>query len=63
MRLDARVRKLERRTAHEERPPAALVLLPNCDEDAEREAFEQLHGRPPALVIYCNAEDDRYRRG
>ncbi|NMG32358.1 hypothetical protein [Aromatoleum evansii] len=61
MRLDARVKKLEQRSDAAESPPAALILLPDCDEAAEREAFEKLHGRPPALVIRCTAKDARVR--
>lgn len=61
MPLDARLKKLEQRAHAAEMPPAALVLLPDCDEAAERAKFEEIHGRPPALVIRCTAKDARVR--
>ncbi|TVT58373.1 MAG: hypothetical protein FHK80_07210 [Azoarcus sp. PHD] len=59
MTLAKRLDRLEARKEAAEPPAAALVLLSNCDEAAERAKFEQIHGRPPALVIRCTLQDAR----
>lgn len=61
MTLAKRLDRLEQRSEAAELPPAALVLLPDCDEAAERAKFEEIHGRPPALVIRCAVKDARIR--
>ena len=61
MSLNRRVKKLEERCDADATPPPALVLMPYCDEAAERAQFEQIHGRPPALVIRLTAKDCRIR--
>lgn len=61
MTLAKRLDRLEERKEAAEMPPAALVLLPDCDEAAERAKFEQIHGRPPALVVRCTLKDARIR--
>ncbi|MBD5801053.1 hypothetical protein AZOA_04550 [Azoarcus sp. Aa7] len=61
MTLAKRLERLEQRNEAAELPPAALTLLPGCDEAAERAKFEQIHGRPPALVIRLTVKDARVR--
>lgn len=61
MSLEKRLDRLEQRSEAAEMPPAALVLLPDCDEAAERAKFEQIHGRPPALVLRLTVKDARIR--
>lgn len=61
MSLNHRVKKLEERCDADATPPPALTLLPGCNEAAERARFEQIHGRPPALVIRLTLKDARIR--
>ena len=59
--LQYRLARLEKREKASRPVPAALVLLPGCDEATERAAFERLRGYPPALMIRVTLKDCRLR--
>lgn len=61
MSLNRRAKKRQQRNQAEAPPPPALTLFPDCNEAAERARFEQIHGRPPALVVRLTVKDARIR--